>query len=368
MKNTRHAKSNVMPYTVLDLFAGCGGMSYGLERAGFVVAAGVDFDAPALNTFALNHPSSVSIELDLSTTTAMDEITERIGEHVNIDVLVGGPPCQGFSLTGPRQLNDPRNRLYTSMLRAAERFKPKVILIENVRGMATLYNGAVLSDVVQAIEGLGYTVTPPRVLDAASFGVPQHRLRLFIVATRNDVAPFTFPESTHGPNQNVPYVTCGEAISDLPPLEHDLGSEETNYTSHPHSTYQSAMRGEGEVLWNHLGTRHTEHVKSVIAQVPEGGNHKDLPPGVGDSRKFNEAWTRYHSQRPSRTIDTGHRNHFHYRWNRVPTIRENARLQSFPDTFRFLGTKTQQNRQVGNAVPPLLAESLGRSILASLDS
>ena len=102
--------------------------------------------------------------------------------------------------------------------------------------------------------------------------------------------------------------------------------------------------------------------------MPEGGNYKDLPPGVGDSRKFNEAWTRYHSQRPSKTIDTGHRNHFHYKWNRVPTVRENARLQSFPDRFEFLGTKTQQNRQVGNAVPPLLAQAIAEEIKKYLDS
>jgi len=105
---------------------------------------------------------------------------------------------------------------------------------------------------------------------------------------------------------------------------------------------------------NHVATKHTELVKSVIRQVPEGKNHKSLPPGVGDSRKFNEAWTRYHSKKPSRTIDTGHRNHFHYKFNRIPTVRENARLQSFPDNFVFVGTRTQQNRQVGNAVPPLL--------------
>jgi len=103
-------------------------------------------------------------------------------------------------------------------------------------------------------------------------------------------------------------------------------------------------------------------VKDVISLVPEGGNYKDLPSGVGESRKFNEAWTRYHSNRPSRTIDTGHRNHFHYKWNRVPTIRENARLQSFPDSFIFYGTRTQQNRQVGNAVPPLLGYHLAKKI------
>jgi DNA (cytosine-5)-methyltransferase 1 len=115
------------------------------------------------------------------------------------------------------------------------------------------------------------------------------------------------------------------------------------------------MQTDAKWLYNHVATRHTDHVISVIKQVPEGMNHKALPPGVGDSRKFNEAWTRYHSKRPSRTIDTGHRNHFHYKWNRVPTVRENARLQSFRDTFFFCGPRTQQQRQVGNAVPPLLA-------------
>ena len=114
---------------------------------------------------------------------------------------------------------------------------------------------------------------------------------------------------------------------------------------------------------NHQPTRHTAEVISVIKQVPEGGNHKDLPPGVGESRKFNEAWTRYDGNKPSRTIDTGHRNHFHYKWNRVPSVRENARLQSFPDKFIFSGTKTQQYRQVGNAVPPLLGKILGKHLL-----
>ena len=122
------------------------------------------------------------------------------------------------------------------------------------------------------------------------------------------------------------------------------------------------MRKNSKKLFNHVGTNHEQHVIEVIKQVPEGGNHKDLPPGVGETRKFNEAWTRYDSKKPSKTIDTGHRNHFHYKYNRVPTVRENARLQSFPDTFRFLGTKTQQNRQVGNAVPPLFGRYLSKSI------
>jgi DNA (cytosine-5)-methyltransferase 1 len=123
------------------------------------------------------------------------------------------------------------------------------------------------------------------------------------------------------------------------------------------------MRKDADKLFNHVGTKHTDLVVSVIRQVPEGGNHKDLPPGVGESRKFNEAWTRYHSKKPSKTIDTGHRNHFHYKWDRVPSARENARLQSFPDVFEFVGPKTQQYKQIGNAVPPLLGYTLGKQIL-----
>jgi DNA (cytosine-5)-methyltransferase 1 len=142
-----------------------------------------------------------------------------------------------------------------------------------------------------------------------------------------------------------------------------LGNEIDDYEFPPITNYQTQMRKGSKKLFNHVATKHTDLVKSVIRLVPEGKNHKSLPPGVGESRKFNEAWTRYHSKKPSRTIDTGHRNHFHYKWDRVPTVRENARLQSFPDAFKFLGTRTQQNKQVGNAVPPLLAFKLAKQIL-----
>ena len=352
---------NIM-MTVLDLFTGCGGLSVGFEQAGFKVIAGADYDEPALNTFKHNHRGSHAIHLDLSKDDAMEQIRARIGYDTKIDLIAGGPPCQGFSLTGPRKLKDKRNRLYMSMLSAVEEFSPSAFLIENVRGMASLYQGKILNDIVTQFEKVGYNVEP-KILNAADFGVPQVRHRLFIVGIKKEFGTFAFPEPSHAKHN---WVTCEDAISDLPTLENDLGSNESKYQHEPVSDYQRKIRGSCSVLYNHLGTRHTEHVRSVIAQVPEGGNHKDLPAGVGDSRKFNEAWTRYHSQRPSRTIDTGHRNHFHYRWNRVPTVRENARLQSFKDEFEFLGTKTQQNRQVGNAVPPLLAQTIGRQIMLAI--
>ena len=148
-------------------------------------------------------------------------------------------------------------------------------------------------------------------------------------------------------------ISCEEALSDLPLLDIEKNEFDANsYAQEAINEYQKLMRPNGfSSLNNHEATRHKQFVIDTIKMVPEGGNHKDLPPGVGDSRTFNEAWTRYHSKKPSRTIDTGHRNHFHYKANRVPTVRENARLQSFPDDFRILGTRTSQNRQIGNAVP-----------------
>lgn len=287
--------------------------------------------------------------------------------NTSLDVIIAGPPCQGFSLTGSRDINDTRNKLYLAVVHAVEYFKPKAFLIENVPGMATLYKGKVKEQIINTFEDIGYNISvTDKPLLAADYGVPQFRKRMFFVGFRKDLnlEKFAFPKPTLDEDS---YIGTAAAISDLPSLEFDLGSPITEYESKPKSDYQTLMRSGSSKLYNHVGTNHTDEVKWVISQVPEGGNYKDLPPGVGDSRKFNEAWTRYHSQRPSKTIDTGHRNHFHYKWNRVPTVRENARLQSFPDRFEFLGTKTQQNRQVGNAVPPLLAQVIAEEIKKYLD-
>ena len=339
--------------TAIDLFSGCGGFSYGFQQAGFHVLLGVDNTEIALKTFAKNHDNSKTLNFDLHKDEAIDIIVEST-EGKEIDVIIGGPPCQGFSLTGTRNENDERNTLFNAMFRLAKRVNPKAIIIENVPGLLKLYNGKAKKEIIELCELYGYNCNP-QILFAPDYGVPQIRKRVFFVALRKDLGIFEFPEKLYTPDN---YVSCESAIGDLPDLEFDLGANELKYDKKPKTQYQKTMRNGNKVIFNHVGTKHTEHVINVISQVPEGGNHKDLPPGVGDSRKFNEAWTRYHSQKPSKTIDTGHRNHFHYKWNRVPTVRENARLQSFPDDFIFLGNKTQQNRQVGNAVPPILGQVL----------
>ncbi len=344
--------------TAIDLFSGCGGFSYGFQQAGFHVVLGVDNTKIALETFETNHNDSKALLLDLHEESAIDEIVTQTKTKA-IDVIIAGPPCQGFSLTGTRNENDARNSLFYSVFRLAERLDPKAIIIENVPGLLNLYGGKAKKEIIRLCDKMGYTCNP-KLLFAPDYGIPQIRKRVFFVALKKEYGTFEFPEAILSSEQ---YVGCEDAIGDLPDLVSDLGKEELEYDKHPLSSYQRMMRNGNQVIKNHLGTQHTEHVINVISQVPEGGNHKDLPPGVGDSRKFNEAWTRYHSQKPSKTIDTGHRNHFHYKWNRVPSVRENARLQSFPDDFVFLGNKTEQYRQVGNAVPPLLGKILGEQLL-----
>ena len=339
--------------TVIDMFCGCGGLSKGFIDAGYEVLLGIDNNKPALETFKHNHGDAVAMHGNLFEITTIADMANLI-DNQEVDVIVGGPPCQGFSLTGTRNENDERNKLFQSMVKAVEYFKPKAFILENVPGLATLYKGKAKEQIIEEFTRLGYKVNH-QTLYAPDYGIPQIRKRLFFVGLKGD-DKFEFPHPIKTPDN---YVSCSDAISDLHDFTDDLGFEISEYLSPPQTEYQKFMREKTDLLYNHVGTKHTSEVIDVISQVPEGGNHKDLPPGVGDSRKFNEAWTRYHSQKPSKTIDTGHRNHFHYCYNRVPSVRENARLQSFPDDFKFFGNKTEQYKQVGNAVPPLLGYHLG---------
>ena len=347
---------------VIDLFSGCGGLSYGFVEAGCNVIIGVDNDDAALKTFEFNHPGSKGLNLDLFKEDFVDKLAQEVGNR-NVDIIVGGPPCQGFSLTGSRNAEDPRNKLYKAMFIAAKKFNPKAILIENVPSIEKLYGGKFYDLIISEFEKNGNYNFKSQVLYAPDYGVPQIRRRIFFIGIRKDLGDVSFPKKTNNPNN---YVTCSDAISDLPSLEHTLGEEIQEYDCKPKTDYQKLMRKDSDKIHNHIATNHTDEVKKVISMVPDGGNYKDLPEGIGTSRKFNEAWTRYNSKKPSKTIDTGHRNHFHYKYNRIPTVRENARLQSFPDNFVFIGNKTQQYRQVGNAVPPLLSYNVAKEILKNI--
>ncbi|QUR95155.1 DNA cytosine methyltransferase [Macrococcoides canis] len=354
-------------YNVIDLFSGAGGLSRGFMDAGFNVILGIDFDDAALKTFKENHGEADIMKLDLFNHKNIDAIVKYVNDkNIKLDVLVGGPPCQGFSLAGKREEFDERNVLYSAMVKAAERLQPKVIVLENVPGMLTLYNGAGAKRVIEDFTKIGYKVATPQILYAPDYGVPQIRKRVFFVMLHNSMGSvdFKYPEPIIDESQ---YINCEDAIEDLPSLNnvdnYSLG-QEFRYHVEPMSQYQKLMRQNSKMIYNHIPTNHTEETIKLISMVPEGKNYKSLPEEILMKRKFkyNEALTRYHSKRPSRTIDTGHRTHFHYKWNRIPTVRENARLQSFPDDFIFYGNKQEQYRQVGNAVPPLLGKAIATKV------
>ena len=344
---------------VVDMFSGCGGLSLGFQMAGYNIKGMIDFDEDSLETAEANNLAEHYLNLDLFKENWLEKFLNQINFN-EVDIIVAGPPCQGFSLTGPRKLDDKRNQLYKAVYDLVSKSKPKAFLIENVKGMATLYKGKVKEDIVKQFSSLGYNVST-KILNSKDFGVPQSRERLFYIGLKDK--SFNFPSPLFEEGE---YVTCREALDDLPSLENLV--EVYAYSSNESSDYQKLIKNASRELKNHQPTKHTQEVISVIKQVPEGGNHKDLPPGVGESRKFNEAWTRYDGNKPSRTIDTGHRNHFHYEYNRVPTVRENCRLQSFPDTFEICGSKTSQNKQIGNAVPVLLAKILAEEIYEQIKS
>ena len=341
-------------FKVLDLFCGSGGLSSGFIEAGYNVVLGIDNWKDAIFTFEKNHFNSKGIVADLFLESPKS-IAEKTGIS-KVDLIIGGPPCQGFSIAGKRIIDDERNKLYKSFVNFVEFYKPKAFLMENVPNIISMGEGKVKDSIIKDFKKLGYTVVC-KVLLASEFGAPQNRKRAFFVGTLSK-SEFQFPVSI-----KKALITSKEAISDLPEMSLSDG---TKYINEPQSEFQKNIRQTSIGIFNHQITNHNEQTISIIKKVPDGGNYKDLPKDLQQTRNVNIAWTRLNSNKPSFTIDTGHRHHFHYKYNRVPTVRESARIQSFSDTFIFYGSKTSQYRQVGNAVPPILSKCIATALLEFL--
>lgn len=356
--------------TCVDLFSGAGGLSRGFYDAGYDVILGVDFDDDALKTFKSNHGSAQAMKLDLFDHANIDIIVDFVNNRgIRLDVLVGGPPCQGFSIAGPRDMNDERNSLYLAMVKLANTLKPRAVVLENVPGMLQTNGGIGAKKIIEDFAKIGYNMKP-ELLYAPDYGVPQIRKRVFFVGLRDNTSDFVFPKPIVSPEN---YITCEEAIGDLPSLQTEngdiiYGDDEQNYICPPMNDYQRKMRNSSRYVYNHIGSVPIEKTKKMLSMIPEGKNYKALPEEYRSLYKYHEALTRYHSKKPSLTINTGHRSHFHYKYNRIPTVRENARLQSFPDDFIFYGNKSQQYKQVGNAVPPLLGYAVATALIPYLDN
>ena len=337
-----------------DLFAGVGGMSEGFRQAGFNIAFAVEFDRDIAKAYQLNHKETDVYAEDIY-------VVSLHQKHPHIDVIIGGPPCQGFSQKGKRlSLDDPRNFLFQQYVRFVKEFKPKYFVLENVPNVITTSNGYFKDQIIGAFEILGYQVKYG-VLSAADFGVPQDRKRaVFIGQLGTNTIKF--------PTSNGKHTTVKEAIYDLPFIASGEGEEISNYDKQPTTEYQREMRGDCNVLHNHVATEHSKLALERLALIPKGAGKEVLPPEHRTKSIYSGTWCRLLEDGIASTIttrfDTPSSGRFtHPILDRCLTTREAARIQSFPDNFVFYGTKTTQMKEVGNAVPPLLAKAIALEII-----
>lgn len=346
---------------VIDLFCGCGGLSLGFKLAGYNIVGGVDVNKDAIETFNSNFKNAEGICFDL---LKMDSnyIVEVFGDLKNIDVIIGGPPCQGFSSANryKREEDDERNKLFFEFVKFVDLANPKAIVIENVRGIVTNNNGYAKDRIYEIFESRGYKVNH-QILDASMYGVPQKRLRNFFVITKNVKFNFELLKKSRD------IVTVKEAIGEL--YHFDKVEKKDYYKIHvsPKTEYQKYLRNEESLIYNHEIKYPAEIVQNRISYVPQGGNWRDIPEELFENNRNNRhssAFKRLNEKDTSVTIDTGnaHSNYFHPLYNRIPTVREAARIQSFNDAFIFKGSRTAQYRQVGNAVPPLLSKAIAEEL------
>lgn len=345
----------------IDLFCGAGGLSLGFEYEGFECLLAIDKWKDAIETYNFNRTTKCGQNIDIHDFS--DDKIELLKREQGVCGLIGGPPCQGFSLVGKRDIKDERNTLYLEYVRFVRVAKPCFFILENVKGLLSLDGGMYKEDILKVFTELGYNVSF-KVLRASEYGVPQTRERIFFIGLRKEVFNDVFFDFDL--IQRRPMVSTYEALSDLPSL--DNNEDQNFYKTEAQNDFQTMMREGCSKIENNEMTIHTKQTKMIISMVKDGGNIKDLPEEFYKIRNYNASFRRMNSMLPSGTIDCGHRNYFHYCENRIPTVRESARLQSFPDKYIFIGNKSSQYTQVGNAVPVVLARAIAKVIMKYLGS
>lgn len=343
---------------VIDLFAGVGGLSLGFEKNGFDVVLANEYDASIAAAYEKNHTGTKMIVGDITKLDLEQTFKPYAGAT---DVVIGGPPCQGFSQKGQRKtIHDKRNFLFTYYVKVVELVRPKYFLMENVPNLLTAENGYFKSEIEELFNGLGYNLKMG-VLNASDYGVPQNRRRAIIIGKQKSKAPeLPLPKNYK--------VTIWDAISDLAYLNSGEGSEKQEYKIAPKTDYERIMRGENTVLYNHIATKHSPLALERLALIPPNSGREVLPKEHLTKSIYSGTWTRMRKDEISVTIttrfDTPSSGKFtHPFLNRAITVREAARIQSFPDDFIFVGNKGSQMKQVGNAVPPLLASAIAEVIM-----
>jgi DNA (cytosine-5)-methyltransferase 1 len=387
-------------FNFIDLFAGAGGLSEGLSEAGFRGLFSNEIMPEYSRTYKLNHPDATVVTADIRELDPVQIRKSLSLKRGELDLVAGGPPCQGFSINAPiRSMLDKRNHLFKDFLRFVDAFAPRAVLIENVPGLVSFEDGATLHAILDSLADIGYGVGV-RILGAAYYGVPQMRWRTVIVGLRGkNVPPSIFPEPIYhapirpnfttmfcgqsllkmpSPETDSTFVTVDQAVDDLPPLANgEQGDKVKQYSNNPRCDYQRRARIGTTGVINHEAPRLSAINLQRLKYIRPGGNWTDipdelLPKGMQKAKKSDHT-KRYGRVDPkglASTILTKCDPHwgayFHYDQDRAFTVREAARIQSFPDRFIFSGTQSQQFAQVGNAVPPLLAYAIGLAIKSVL--
>lgn len=353
----------VKKLNVIDLFAGVGGLSLGFELAGATILMANEYDESIATSYVKNRPNNNMIIEDI---TKLDIETTFKNIRNSVDVVIGGPPCQGFSQKGKRKtINDPRNFLFKYYFDVVEFIRPKYFVMENVPNLLTAENGYFKKEIIELFSNIGYAIDS-NILNASDFGVPQNRRRAFIVGKLGN-------KKVCYPAKKIKKTTAWEAISDLAFLNSGEGEFEQNYKNEAQSDYQKLLRTDSAKLYNHIATAHSATAVKRMAMIPERGGRSDLPKEELTKSIYSGTWGRIIKDDISVTIttrfDTPSSGRFtHPVLNRAITVREAARLQSFPDNFIFYGTKTSQMKQVGNAVPPLLAKAVAEAIIQDMEN
>lgn len=363
----------------IDLFCGCGGISAGLERAGFSIVAGVDIEPHYISTFTHNFPKAESLKLDISKVEPQDFMRSLDLKEGELDLLAGGPPCQGFSKNVPRKnryLEDPKNRLVKSFLDYCETLKPRFVLLENVAEMKNGFDQAYSDEILDRLREEGYAVSHA-VLNAADYGIPQRRRRAFFLGCREG-AELSFPKPTHvregkdgGLFPMPKRVTVWDAIGDLPSVKHGEGAETMPYASRPFSEFQELVRNGHKTVTNHVARFLQPMQYERLASLEPGQGLKDLPEHLKTKGGYSGAYGRLTKDMIAPTITRWVFHPGSGRWGhpidiRLLTIREVARIQGFADSFDFVGSYVQRAGQLGNAVPPLLAEQIAKAIFSQV--
>ena len=387
-------KSANMDLSCIDLFSGAGGMAEGFRQAGFGILSATDIDPTASETFRKNFPEANFIEGPIEDLESKDLLTGQGIAEGEIDCVIGGPPCQAFSINNHRRsAEDFRAGLFRDYLRIVEELKPRTLVMENVPGILTVRDGAVVKEIKESLATLGYK-SRAKILYAEEYGVPQERRRIFFIATRLGWEDSLIPDGTYGPRPkpskhsgnfihrwhrtrgteygHMNALTVGAAISDLPEIENGGGSDKMEFLRPPATQLQTLLRGTEGYVYNHRTRCLSEKMMKRVQLVPEGGSWRDLPRDLlpaGMRRAERNSHTKRYG-RPSKrsrscTIltkcDPHWGSYIHPTQNRTLSVRETARLQSFPDRFRFYGGIGSQYTQVGNAVPPLLATAIANA-------